>query len=171
MVMRPHRRGIQEQRPCLGKGLGLQTFPDALPNPALLPAPEAHVDRMPVAQCRRQIPPGTTRAIQIKDGFDKLAITLIRRRARRGMFGRRDGRLQRLPKTIADQFSHSDGFHPLLGSGRRSLVDQIIREHGLEYFWKGCSRFQSSKFQVPSSKFQVQPAAGALRSEKRVLPG
>ena len=75
---------------------------------------------MPVAQRRRQIPPWTTRAIQIKDGFDKLAITLIRRRSRRGMLGRRDCRLQRLPNTIADQFSHFDGFHPILGSGRRS---------------------------------------------------
>jgi hypothetical protein len=130
-VMRAHRRRIHEQRPCLGKRCGLEIFPQALPDAALLPAPEAHVDRMPVAQRRRQIPPRTTRAIQIEDGFDKLPITQTRRRSRRGMLGCRDCRLQRLPNTIADQFPHSDGFHPILGSGSRSLVDQIIREHGL----------------------------------------
>jgi len=38
----------------------------------------------------------------------------------------------------------------------------------LERLKKTCGHF--SKFRVPSSEFQVQPAAGAWRSRMRVLP-
>jgi len=45
---------------------GLQILPQTRPDPARFPAPESHVNRMPVAQFRRQVPPRTARALKIK---------------------------------------------------------------------------------------------------------
>ena len=74
MLMGPHRGRIQEHTTGFGKGLGLQIFPQTLPDAARLPTPKSHVNRVPVTQLRRQIPPWTACAIEMQQGFQKLPI-------------------------------------------------------------------------------------------------
>ena len=65
--MRPHRGGIDEEMAGLGKAFGLEQLPQPPPDPALFPAPKAHIDRMPVAQLRGQVPPRTARAVEVEN--------------------------------------------------------------------------------------------------------
>jgi hypothetical protein len=128
--MSSHRGRIHEQITGLGKGFGLQILPQPLPDSALFPAPKAHVDRMPVAECFRQIPPGTARAIQIQERFEEFPIAEARRGARGGIFGRGHRRLQLFPQHIVNQFSLLEFAHPKFPACFRESV-QIIREHYL----------------------------------------
>jgi len=129
--MSSHRGRIHEQITGLGKGFGLQILPQPLPDSALFPAPKAHVDRMPVAECFRQIPPGTARAIQIQERFEEFPIAEARRGARGGIFGRGHRRLQLFPQHIVNQFSLLEFAHPKFPACFRESV-QIIREHYLK---------------------------------------
>ena len=45
-----HRGRIHEHAARVGEGLGLEIFPEPLPDAARLPPPEAHVDRVPGAE-------------------------------------------------------------------------------------------------------------------------
>jgi hypothetical protein len=129
--MGPHCRRIQQQAPRCSKGLGLQTLPQALPDPARFPPPEAHVDRVPIAQFRWQIPPRTPRAVEMENRFQELAITHLCRSSRQRMFGRFHCRSQFLPQLIADDFSHLGFAHPKFPPKISTLVQQIIREQNL----------------------------------------
>ena len=53
--MGAHRRRIHAHAARSGEGLGLEIFPEPLPDTARLPPPEAHVDRVPGAEWRWQI--------------------------------------------------------------------------------------------------------------------
>ena len=103
--MRPHRRRIQEQPAGFGKGLGVENFPQARPDAARLPTPEAHVNGVPVAERGRQIAPRTARAIEIKQRFEKLAIARSGRSTGPRMLGLGEGFLQLVPPSIIDHFS------------------------------------------------------------------
>ena len=92
--MSAHRRRIQEHTTRAGKGLGLEIFPKPRPDAAGLPAPKAHVDRVPIAEGGRQIAPRAAGALQMEEGFEELAIGHFPRGASRGMFGRRERHFQ-----------------------------------------------------------------------------
>ena len=72
MLMRPERRGINEQLLGCAKILLLECLPDTSPHAALLPSTETHVYRMPVTQFSRQIPPRASSPVDVKNGFNKI---------------------------------------------------------------------------------------------------
>jgi hypothetical protein len=129
--MRPHRRGIQEQTAGLGKALGLQIFPQTLPDAARLPASEAHVNGVPVTQLGRQIPPRAARAIEMEHRFQELPIAQLRRRSRRRVFGLDQSHFELFPRPVANQFSLFGFRHPKFQSLIGIFVHTIIREHDL----------------------------------------
>ena len=129
--MRPHGRGIQEQTAGLGEGLGLQVFPQARPDPTRFPAPEAHVNGMPVTQFGRQIPPRAARAIEMEHRFQELPIAALRRCSRRRVFGLGQSHLELFPRKVADQFSDFGFRYPKFQSPIAVFVHTIIREHCL----------------------------------------
>jgi hypothetical protein len=62
--MRPHHRGIHRHRPPLPLGLvaaAAQLGNDPRPRPVRRPASVPVIDRLPIPETRRQIPPRTTR--------------------------------------------------------------------------------------------------------------
>jgi len=104
--MGAHRRRIQEHSARSGERLGVQIFPQPRPDSACFPTPEAHVDRMPVAQFGRQIPPRTARALEMQHRFEKFPVTEFAWGSRFRMFGLFQGTLQFQPHLIADDFAH-----------------------------------------------------------------
>lgn len=110
--MRAHRGRIQEQSPRAGERLGLQIFPQPLPDATRLPPPETHVNRMPVAEFRRQIAPRTAGALEMEQGFQKFAIGHLAGRTGRGMFGGTHRFFEGFPDLIVDDFSHGMFEHP-----------------------------------------------------------
>jgi len=122
MLMSPYRGGVHEQFARSGKGFGLEFLPKPLPNATLLPTPETHVDRMPIAQFRGKISPRTSGAIQIKHCFEKLTITHRRWRSSTRMFGFAKGRFELLPNFVCDHVSRMVDCHPQLKSHFKSVV-------------------------------------------------
>ena len=110
--MGAHRRRIQEHATRSGEGLGLEIFPQPRPHAAGLPSPKAHVDRVPVTQCRGQIAPWAASAQQMEDRFKELAIRHLAGRSGRGMFGRGKRDFQLRPNGIGDDFTHGMFEHP-----------------------------------------------------------
>ncbi len=131
MVVRPHRGRIQEQGAGPGERFGLQVLPEPLPNPARFPAPEAHVNGMPITQLRRQIPPRAPSPLQMEDRFEELSVGHLTGRAGLGMFGCGEGRFELLPHRIGNDFTHGMLQHPKLQSRTKTIVHTIIREHYL----------------------------------------
>ena len=131
MLVRAHRGRIQQEISCLGEGFTLQALPEPLPDPTRLPPPESHINRMPVAQLRRQVPPRAARAVEVEHRLQELPLTQFPWRSSHGMFGGFHQRLQAFPDLIADDFAHLGFAHPKLPSSFPPRV-QIIREHYLE---------------------------------------
>jgi len=132
MLVRAHGGRIQEQGAGVGEGFGLQILPESLPDPARFPAPEAHVNGMPVTELGRQIPPRTAGALQMEDRFEELSVGHCAGRPSLRMLGRSHGRFELLPDGIGDDFTHGMLQHPKLQSRTRIIVPFIIREHCLE---------------------------------------
>lgn len=59
--------------------LPLQFLHHSVEDACLAPSFEAHVDGVPVAVLRRELPPRTSRAEQEQDGVEKLAVGICRR--------------------------------------------------------------------------------------------
>ena len=131
MLVRAHGGRIQEQGAGVGEGFGLQILPESLPDPARFPAPEAHVNGMPVTELGRQIPPRTAGALQMEDRFEELSVGHCAGRPSLRMLGRSHGRFELLPDGIGDDFTHGMLQHPKLQSRTRIIVHFIIREHCL----------------------------------------
>ena len=125
-----HRGRIHEEISRLGEGFTLQALPEPLPDPTRLPPPEPHINGMPVAQLRRQVPPGVARAVEEEHGLQKLPLTQFPWGTGQRMLGGFHQRLQAFPNLIADDFAHVGFAHPKLPSPFRSSV-QTIREHDL----------------------------------------
>ena len=104
--MGAHRGRIQEQAARAGERLGLQISPQTLPDSARLPASEAHVNCMPIAQLGRQIAPRASRPLEMEHRFEELPITEFGRSTRKGMLGHLHRRPELLPHGIADDFAH-----------------------------------------------------------------
>ena len=130
--MRPHRGRIQEQGAGPGERFGLQVLPEPLPDPARFPAPEAHVNGMPIAQLGRQIPPRAAGALEMEDRFEELSVGHFAGRAGLRMLGCSHGRFELLPDRMSDYFTHRMLQHPKLQSRTRIIVHIIIREHCLD---------------------------------------
>lgn len=94
----------------------MQALPQALPDPARFPAPEAHIDRVPVTKLRRQIAPRAAGAQQVEQGFEELPIGYLTRGTGRGVFGSAHRRFELLPDGIGDDFAHRMFQHPKLPS-------------------------------------------------------
>src|ERR1039457_7438989 len=69
MLMSAHDRGIDHH--VFVVVIACQQLENALENAALRPSTEALVYDLPVAEPRRQITPGDSRSIPVKNGFDE----------------------------------------------------------------------------------------------------
>ena len=87
-------------------------FPEPLPDAARFPTPEAHIDRVPVAEWCRQIAPGAAGALQIENRFEKLPIGHLARRTSGGVFGGRERLFKLGPDFIGDDLTHRMFEHP-----------------------------------------------------------
>ena len=110
--MGAHRRRIHEHAARSGEGLGLEIFPEPLPDAARLPPPEAHVDRVPVAELGWQIAPGAAGALQMENRFEKLPIGHFTRSTGGGVFGGRERPFKLGPDFIGDALTHRRFAHP-----------------------------------------------------------
>ena len=95
--MGAHRRRIHEHAARSGEGLGLEIFPKPLPDAARFPSPEAHVNRVPVAELVWQIAPWAAGALQMKHRFEELPIGHFTRRTGGRVFGGRENFTGRVP--------------------------------------------------------------------------
>ena len=110
--MSAHRGRIHEHAARSGEGLGLEIFPEPLPDAARLPTPEAHVNRVPVAEWRRQIAPGAASALEMENRFEKLPIRHFAWRTGRGVFGCRERLFELGPDFVGDDLAHRMLEHP-----------------------------------------------------------
>ncbi len=115
----------------MGKGFGLEVFPQTLPDSARLPTPEAHVNGVPVTQLRRQIPPWAAGALKMEDGFQKLPVAHLAGRSGGRMFRRLHRRFELFPDFRANDFTHGMFEHPQFQSASKTFVHTIIREQNL----------------------------------------
>jgi hypothetical protein len=99
--MRPHEGGIEK---ALGGHLPavlLQGLPEALPEGTGVPAAPSVIERLPVPTVSGEIPPRETGTRVIEHGFDKQAVTALRRTASMVLQGTHNG-CQFSPHCITD---------------------------------------------------------------------
>ena len=90
----------------------MEIFPEPLPDAARFPPPEAHVDRVPVAELCRQIAPWAAGALQMENRFEKLPIGHLARRPGGRVLGCRERLFKLGPDFIGDDPTHRMFEHP-----------------------------------------------------------